>query len=218
MGTRNLPSGDGFKACLETYAQSIETKKLIHHTKGIFMRTTYILSFLLLLSACTPNIAPNIYATTETGTRVVLKGDSSWEYAQSTTDSKTTTEEQKKDKTKVDLKVVGKWDAGVSCRIGLSLTNRKAQFIRNLGIEFTAFVKNDLEFETLIVGFYGIKPTKYQYREAIFNTPCKNIQHILVHGSDYCSIGEDLVKFSTTVGECLEAINVEKSELINIHK
>ncbi|MBE0471118.1 MAG: hypothetical protein IBX55_16605 [Methyloprofundus sp.] len=181
------------------------------------MRTTYILSLLLLLSACTQNIAPNIYATTEAGTRVVLKADSSWEYIQSTSESNTT-EEQTEDKTKVDLKVIGKWDAGVSCRLGLTLTNRKAQFIRNLGIELTAFVENDLEFETLIVGFYGIKPTQYQYREAIFNTPCKNIRHVLVHGSDYCSVGEDLVKFSTTVGECLEAINVEKSEFINIHK
>ncbi|MDF1584222.1 MAG: hypothetical protein RQ733_12455 [Methyloprofundus sp.] len=181
------------------------------------MRTTYILSLLLLVSACTQNRAPNIYATTEAGTRVVLKGDSSWEYIQSTSESNTT-EKQTEDKTKVDLQVIGKWDAGVSCRIGLTLTNRKAQFIRNLGIELTAYVENDLEFETLIVGFYGIKPTKYQYREAIFNTPCKNIRHVLVHGSDYCSVGEDLVKFSTTVGECLEAINVEKSEFINIHK
>jgi len=182
------------------------------------MRTTLILSFLLLLAACTQNITPNIYATTDSGTRILLKGDSSWEYAKTAPDKKITTEEQKEDKTKVDLKVVGKWDAGVSCRIGLSLTNRKAQFIRNLGIELTAFVENDISFETIIVGFYGIKPTKYQYREAIFNTPCKNIQHVLVHGSDYCSVGEDLVKFSTTVGECLEAINVEKSEIINIHK
>ena len=183
------------------------------------MRTTYLLSLLLILSACTQNIVPkDIYATTETGTRVVLKGDSSWEYTQSTPDLKTTTKEQKEDKTKVDLKVVGKWDAGVSCRIGLSLTNRKAQFIRNLGIELTAYVQNDIEFETLIVGFYGIKPTKYQYREAIFNTPCKNIQHILVHGSDHCSVGKDLVKFSTIIGQCLEAINVEKSDIINIHK
>jgi len=183
------------------------------------MRTTYLLSLLLLLSACTQNIVPeDIYATTDSGTRIILKGDSSWEYAQTIPDSKITTEEQSEDKTKVDLKVVGKWDAGVSCRIGLSLTNRKAQFIRNLGIELTAYVENDISFETLIVGFYGIKPTKYQYREAIFNTPCKNIQHVLVHGSDYCSVGEDLVKFSTTVGQCLEAINVEKSEIINIHK
>ncbi|SHE23219.1 hypothetical protein [methanotrophic endosymbiont of Bathymodiolus puteoserpentis (Logatchev)] len=182
------------------------------------MRTTYLLSLLLILSACTKNIVPqDIYATTEAGTRVVLKGDSSWEYARSTPNLKTT-KEQKEDKTKVDLRVVGKWDAGISCRIGLSLTNRKARFIRNLGIELTAYVQNDIEFETLIVGFYGIKPTKYQYREAIFNTPCKNIQHILVHGSDYCSVGEDLVKFSTTIGECLESINVEKSEIINIHK
>ena len=82
----------------------------------------------------------------------------------------------------------------------------------------TAYVENDLSFETLIIGFYGIKPTKYQYREATFNTPCKNIRHILVHGSDHCSVGKDLVQFSTTPGECLEAINIEKREFINIHK
>jgi len=110
------------------------------------MRTTLILSFLLLLTACMKNIIPkDIYATTDSGTRIVLKGDSSWEYAKTAPDKKITPEEQKEDKTKVDLKVVGKWDAGVSCRIGLSLTNRKAQFIRNLGIELTAYVQNDIE-------------------------------------------------------------------------
>lgn len=186
--------------------------------KELFVRIVYILSLILLLPACSQNnlLAPSIYGSTDSGQRIVLKGDSSWAYIDKK--SSESQEENKDDKTKVDLKVMGVWSAGTSCRVGLSLTSRKAKFIRNLGLELTAYVENDLSFETLIIGFYGIKPTKYQYREATFNTPCKNILHILVHGSDHCSVGKDLVKFSTTPGECLEAINIEKSEFINIHK
>ena len=181
------------------------------------MRIVYILSLILLLPACSQNnLAPSIYGSTDSGQRIVLKGDSSWAYIDKK--SSESQEENKDDKTKVDLKVMGVWSAGTSCRVGLSLTNRKAKFIRNLGLEMTAYVENDLSFETLIIGFYGIKPTKYQYREATFNTLCKNIRHILVHGSDHCSVGKDLVQFSTTPGECLEAINIEKSEFINLHK
>ena len=169
---------------------------------------------LFLLFFTQNSLANDIYATTDSGVRVLLKDDSSWEYIDQTLDNSV-----QQDLTKVDLKVMGKWTKGNSCRIGLSLMNRKADFIRNLGLEFTAYVANNIPFDSVIIGFYGIKPTRHQYREAIYHgIKCHEINHILVHGGDHCSVGEAMVKFSTYEGECLQAINVIKSDLINIHK
>lgn len=176
------------------------------------MKTGYLLS-LLMLFVSQNTFATDIYATTDEGLRVILKDDSSWVVANNLPDAEIDTG------TKVDLRVTGKWTEGNSCRIGLSLMNTKAEFIRNLGLEFTAYVANDMPFESVIIGFYGIKPTKHQYREAIYNgIKCYEINHILVHGGDRCSVGEELVKFSTAEGQCLQAINVLQSDLINIHK
>ena len=181
------------------------------------MKTGYSLTLLLLLFI-QPCIANDTYATTDSGARVLLKNDSSWVYVDKAleNDLKNGAAE---DHTKVDLRVKGKWTKGNSCRVGLSLLNRKADYIRNLALEFTAYVGNNIPFDSVIIGFYGIKPTKHQYREAIYHgVTCKEINHILVHGGDRCSVGEDLIKFSTSEGECLQAINVIKSDLINIHK
>ena len=178
------------------------------------MQTGYLLSLLFLLTF-TQNIqAKDIYATTDDGIRVLLKDNSSWEFINSSADS-----ENAEDPTRVDLKVTRMWSKGKTCRIGLILTNRKARFIRNLAIELTAYINGNIDYDTLIVGFYGIKPTKYQYREAIYSgISCEQIEHILVHGADYCSVGESHIQYSTDKGQCLRAIKVEKSEIVNIHK
>lgn len=171
---------------------------------------------LLLLLFHQNVLAKDIYATTDDGVRVLLRDDASWVL---TDKPENINEEIEEDITKVDLKVTGKWEMRRSCRIGLTLTNRKAKYIRNLGLEFTAYTKDDVGFDTIIIGFHGIKPTQYQYQDAIFEgISCENISHILVHGGNRCSVGEDLVKFSTIDGECLSRINVIPSKLINIHK
>lgn len=176
------------------------------------MKTNYLLTLLLLLF--TQSCATNDINTTDGNVRVQLKDTPSREQV-----DKALENSEVEDNTKVDLRVMGKWTKGNSCRVGLSLMNRNAQYIRNLGLEFTAYVSNNLPFDTIIIGFYGIKPTRHQYREATFHgITCKEINHILVHGGDSCSVGEDLIKFSTTEGECLQAINVMKSDLVNIHK
>ena len=177
------------------------------------MNTRFFLTLLMLLIAQN-SLANDIQATTDSGVRVLLKDDSSWEYIDQALNSS-----EQEDHTKVDLKVMGKWTEGNSCRVGLSLKNQRAQFIRNLALEFTAYVTDGVPFDSIIIGFYGIKPTRHQYREAIYHgIKCHEINHILVHGGDRCSVGEALVKFSTIEGECLQAVNVIKSDLINIHK
>ena len=177
------------------------------------MKTRYFLILIPLLFAQN-SLADDIYATTDSGERVLLKNDSSWSYVDITQENAAA-----EDVTKVDLRVMGKWTKGNSCRIGLSLMNREAEYIRNLGLEFTAYVANNMPFDSVIIGFYGIKPTRHQYREAIFHgVTCKEINHILVHGGDHCSAGDELIKYSTNDGECLRAINVIKSDLIKIHK
>lgn len=178
------------------------------------MQPAYLLSILLLLTFTQNILAKDMYATTDDGIRVLLKDNSSWKFINSTNDLK-----NEEDPTKVDLKVTRLWSKGKTCRIGLILTNRKARFIRNLALELTAYIDDNIDYDTLIIGFYGIKPTKYQYREALYSgISCSQIQHILVHGADYCSVGESHIQYSTDKGECLRAINVEKSDLIKIHK
>jgi len=172
------------------------------------MRTLYILSLLLLLPACSEKVPPTIYGNTDSGKRVQLNSDESWKYAK----------EHKTVETKIDLKVTGKWDAGKFCRIGLSLTNRKAELIRNLGLELTAYLENNISVESRLISFSGINPTKYQYREAIFNIPCEKIQRISVHGTDHCSIGEHKVKFASSPEACLKIVHIEKNEIIKLHK
>lgn len=178
------------------------------------MKPHYLL-ILSLLFFTHNSLADDIYATTDDGLRVLLKDDSSWVFIESMPES-TITEE---DSTTVDLEVIGKWDMGHSCRIGLTLTNRKADFIRNLGLEFTAYINKDVSFDTIIIGFHGIKPTQYQYRDAIFEgINCQNIDHIQVHGGSRCSVGEELVKFSSAEGACLASVNILDNDLITIHK
>jgi len=178
------------------------------------MQTTSLLSLLFLLTFTQNILAKDIYATTDDGIRVLLKDNSSWEFINKIADSK-----EEEDPTRVDLKVTRMWSKGKTCRIGLILTNRRARFIRNLALELTAYINGNIDYDTHIVGFYGIKPTKYQYREALFpGISCEQIEHILVHGADYCSVGESHIQYSTDKGQCLRAIRVEKSDIVNIHK
>ena len=109
------------------------------------MKTSFFLTLLTLLFA--QNIlADDIYATTDSGERVLLKDDSSWNYIDITQENAAA-----EDVTKVDLRVMGKWTKGNSCRVGLSLLNREAEYIRNLGLEFTAYVANNMTCTSVII-------------------------------------------------------------------
>lgn len=220
MQNHNFPSTLHIKSKqdqhLQTEKSANSTLQKLNYQQKRRINTQVLLLTLFLSTVTQHSLAEDIYATTESGARVILKDDYSWSYIDEDIDP---VEPENEPVTQVDLKVMGKWTEGNSCRIGLSLMNKRAEFIRNLGLEFTAYVANGLPFDSVIIGFYGIKPTRHQYREAIYQgIKCHEINHILVHGGDRCSVGEALVKFSTADGECLQAINVIKSDLINIHK
>ena len=190
----------------------------------------------ILLSLLFVNIsqAEDIFAITDDGKKVRLKDDQTWSYHELTVNPAETSVEPAEEaspeanaelaeeepvETKVDLKLIRKWDYKHTCKLGLTLTNRKAKYIKNIAPKLTAHLKGGVKYETVIVGFYGIKPTKYQYREAMFKgIDCDDIDYVLVHGGDHCSVGREYTLFAIVEGECLAAINVEKSDLLDIHK
>ena len=167
------------------------------------------LAVMALLGALAGGAGAEIQVRGPEGRLIVLEDDGTWHYAD---DGSDVPEEH------VALSVERVEAGPNSCLIGLRLVNNLRSPVRSLVPQFSAYKTEQLKIETVFESFTRIKPTQDQYQEIRFSgITCPEIAFVKVHGADRCSMG-DLTKFSVTKGECLRAIKVVPSSLINITK
>ncbi len=146
---------------------------------------------------------------TEEGKRIRLNDDFTWEYIDTQVDE---VEPQ------ISLNVVSKTTQRGNCVLGIMLQNDAPYPILNFVPQFQARIKDDVLFDNVFVSFQNIKPTLRQYQELVFKrVVCEEITRVEVHGGDRCNM-EDLTRFSTDKGACLQRVKVIPSNLIEIAK
>lgn len=147
--------------------------------------------------------------TTPDGQRVLLKDDHTWEYVES--------ESVPRERAAV-LTVLHVSPRQSACAIGLRLTNNQPFAIKNLVPRFSAYTRDNVEYQTVSVAFDSIRPTRDQYRKLAFSgITCSDIAYVRVHGGERCVMGP-LTKFLSTSEDCLGRVFVDPSELIDISK
>ncbi len=150
-----------------------------------------------------------IKVITPDGRRVLLRPDNTWEYIQV---------EQGQPSQSALIEVANIKELRNACRIGLRLTNNLGYEIKSLVPSFSAYTRDGVLYDTVSKAFSSINPTRDQYRQIQFiGLRCADIERILVHGADHCSMGQ-IDKFNETEGECLSHIHVQASDLIAISK
>jgi len=146
---------------------------------------------------------------TKDGKRVRLNDDFTWEYIDT---QETGVEPQ------ISLNVVSKATQRGNCVLGIMLQNDAPYPILNFVPQFEAHIKDDVIFDNVFMSFQNIKPTLNQYQEVVFKrVACEEITRIVVHGGDRCNM-EDLTRYSTDKGACLQRVKVLPSNLIEIAK
>ncbi len=146
---------------------------------------------------------------TEDGKRVRLNDDYTWEYIDAPAAGV---------EAQISLNVVSKTTQRGNCVLGIMLQNDAPYPILNFVPQFEAHIKDDVLFDNVFVSFQGIKPTLSQYQELVFKrVVCEEITRIVVHGGDRCNM-EDLTRYSTEKGACLQRVKVMPSDLIEIAK
>ena len=146
---------------------------------------------------------------TDDGKRVRLYEDYTWEYIEV---------EEEEITPNLILHVLSRTTTRGNCVVGLQLQNSASYRVVSLVPQFTAYIKNDLHFDNVFVSFQSLKPTLRQYQELVFKrVTCEDITRIEVHGGDRCNM-EELNRYSTDKGLCLQRIKVVPSPLIVISK
>ena len=146
---------------------------------------------------------------TEEGDRVRLYDDYTWEYIE-TQDSEV--------EPRISLNLVSKITQGDNCVFGIKLQNDAPYPIVSLVPQFAAHIKDDILFDNVFIPFQNIKPTLSQYQKLIFKrVTCEEITRVEVHGGDRCNM-EELTKYSTDKGACLQRVKVVPSSLIEFAK
>ena len=174
-------------------------------------------AFGIILTGClfcaAPVTAGVITATTADGRSVRLHEDKTWEFVPSDEE----TAEDKPEPTLV-LTIENKREFPNSCRFGLRLNNNSQYEVFTLVPKVSVYLSGDVRFETRVVGFNSIKPTKSQYKDVEFrNITCDMIESLKVHGGDRCDMDE-LNKFTPVKGECLARVQLVPSEFITWSK
>ena len=151
----------------------------------------------------------DIGAITADGKHVLLKDDNTWSYVEEETDQETEY---------VALTVVKKQPLANGCKLGFRLDNHMTVDIRTLVPQFSAYIGENVLFQTVSKEFLRIRPTLTQYQEVLFTKiQCRDIQYVKVHGGDRCNMGE-LNRFSPVRGECLKKIRIIPSDVFNVIK
>lgn len=167
----------------------------------------YLLLILVSMTPLSPVLAEQ-EALTLGGKRVLLKDDGTWSYL----------EDPAADSRYARLEVETLQGGNNYCRLGLRLTNDLADKITSIIFMFSAYVDQEVRYETVTKGFQHLRPTNDLYNEITFNgISCDEIEYVRVHGADRCEIGE-LNKFTAAKGQCLKLVEVAPSERIAIFK
>ncbi len=150
-----------------------------------------------------------VEVVTPNGRHVLLKDDFTWEYLEV---------EQLPASESAVLEVVNIKDLGSTCDIGFRLTNNLPFMIKSLVPRFSAYTRDNVNFDTRSKSFNSIKPTGSQYQQVRFiGIACKDISHVKLHGADRCTMGP-FTKFDSGEGECLKRVFVQESALIKVIK
>ena len=172
------------------------------------MKCSIVALFAFLIITLTNTALAEIEAVTINGKRVLLKDDQTWEYM----------EVKQADARLARLTVASVQVSKNYCLIGLRLQNDLTDKITSLIFNFSAYVNQNVLYDTVTKGFQHLKPTKDMYTEISFSgISCDDIKYVRVHGADHCEIGE-LNKFSPEKGKCLQLVEVEPSDKIVIFK
>lgn len=164
-----------------------------------------IIGVLLLGQAATADID----LITPDGRRVLLRENHTWEYV---------AEDEDTGDEHVLLEVARKVELLNGCMFGLRLTNNTRSEVESLIPQFSAFIRDNIRYDTVYMAFASINPTRYQYREISFlGIACGDIVYVKVIGADRCRMG-DLDRGTGAEGECLSRIRVAQSDLVNISK
>jgi hypothetical protein len=150
-----------------------------------------------------------VEVVTPNGRHVLLKDDFTWEYLEV---------EQLPAEESAVLEVVNIKALRDTCDIGFRLTNNLPYMIKSLVPRFSAYTKDNVNFDTRSKSFNSIKPTRSQYQKVRFiGIACSDISHIKLHGADRCTMGP-FTKFDSGEGECLKRVYVQESDLIKVIK
>jgi hypothetical protein len=150
-----------------------------------------------------------VEVVTPNGRHVLLKDDFTWEYVEV---------EQLPATESAVLEVVNIKELRNTCDIGFRLTNNLPYMIKSLVPRFSAYTKDNVNFDTRSKSFNSIKPTRSQYQKVRFiGIACSDISHIKLHGADRCTMGP-FTKFDSGEGECLKRVYVQESDLIKVIK
>ena len=150
-----------------------------------------------------------VEVVTPNGRHVLLKDDFTWEYLEV---------EQLPAEESAVLEVVNIKALRDTCDIGFRLTNNLPYMIKSLVPRFSAYTKDNVNFDTRSKSFNSIKPTGSQYQKVRFiGIACKDISHIKLHGADRCTMGP-FTKFDSGEGECLKRVYVQENDLIKVIK
>ncbi len=172
------------------------------------MKNRLLSLFALLIISSANSALAGLEAITINGKRVTLNSNHTWEYIQ---DEKSTARY-------AHLSVANLQGGSSFCRLGLKLKNDLADKINSIVFMLSAYIDEEVRYETISKGFQHLKPTQEMYNEITFSDiSCDEIQYIRVHGADRCEIGE-LHKFSPEKGKCLKLVNVEGSDKVVIFK
>ena len=163
----------------------------------------------LLLCVIAGSATAELDFVTEDGRRVRLYNDYTWEYIDS---------EESEVEAHISLNLISKLTQGDNCVLGIKLQNDAPYPIVSLVPQFAVHIKNDILFDNVFIPFQNIKPTLSQYQKLVFKrVTCEEITRIEVHGGDRCNM-EDLTKYSTDKGACLQRVKVMPSDLIEFAK
>lgn len=169
-------------------------------------RLATLLAFLII--SLPGSVMADMEAVAINGKRVLLKDDRIWEYIK----------EPQSDARHAHLSVESVQGGKNYCHLGLKLKNNLADKITSIIFMFSAYVNEEIRYETITKGFQHVKPTNDLYNEITFSgLACDEIEYIRVHGADRCEIGE-LNKFTAAKGQCLKLVEVEPSNKIVIFK
>lgn len=109
-----------------------------------------------------------------------------------------------------------------ACQYWIKMENRLPFKIRNMALNFFAYIKDDryeepVLFDTAIKSFSELRPTDTQYRDIFFEyADCSKIEYIRVEDAGRCSAGT-LTKFSAQSGDCAHLIEIKHSGLVCLH-
>lgn len=106
-----------------------------------------------------------------------------------------------------------------ACMLGMTLTNNLDIKVTNLSVRLTAYIRGNVEYESITRNFTEVKPTERQYRDLVFTQiQCSEIDYIGITDPGRCAIGEDMNRFTTQPGDCAKFVDVAVSPHITVRK